>query len=64
VAVAASPNQIEIRTVSEAVAKLIDEGFIQAEKGSDSRIVYRIHPDAHNVQERLSQIRSSLDIQL
>ena len=64
VAVAASPNQVETRTVSEAIAKLIDEGLIQETKGSDSRVVYRVHPDAHNVQniqERLSEIRSSLD---
>ena len=54
----------ETRTVSEAVAKLIDEGLIQEEKGSDSRVVYRVHRDAHNVQniqERLHQIRSSLN---
>jgi DNA-binding MarR family transcriptional regulator len=53
----------ETRTVSEAVAKLIDEGLIQEEKGSDSRVVYRVHRGAHhvqNIQERLSQIRSSL----
>jgi DNA-binding MarR family transcriptional regulator len=54
----------EIRTVSDAVAKLIDEGLIQGEKGSDARVVYRVNRGAHNVQniqERLAQIRSSLE---
>jgi predicted transcriptional regulator len=54
----------ETRTVSEAISELIDEGLIQKGKRSDSRVVYWVHPDAHNVQniqERLSQIRSSLD---
>ena len=54
----------ETRTVSEAVAKLIDEGLIREEKGTDARVVYRVHRGSHNVQniqERLSQIRGSLD---
>ncbi len=54
----------ETRTVSDAVNKLIDEGLIQEEKGSDARVVYRVHRGARhvqNIQERLSQIRNSLD---
>jgi hypothetical protein len=56
--------KFETITVSEAVAKLIAEGLIVEEKGSDSRVVYRVQRGAHNVQNiqaRLSQIRSSLD---
>jgi len=57
-------EQLETRTVYEAVAKLIADGLIQEVKGSDSRIIYRVHPGAphvQNIQERLNKIRSSLD---
>lgn len=56
--------KFETRTVSEAVAKLIDEGLIVEDEGPGSRTVYRVHQGAHNVeniQEKLSQIRNSLD---
>lgn len=56
--------KFETRTVSEAVAELIAEGLITEEKGSDARVVYRVHRGAHNVQNiqtRLNQIRNSLD---
>ena len=56
--------KFETRTVSAAVAKLVDEGLIVEEKGSDSRVVYRVRRDAQdsqNIQTRLDQIRSLLD---
>lgn len=56
--------KFETRTVSEAVTKLVAEGLIVEEKGSDSRLVYRVRRDAHKVhdiQAMLSQIRKSLD---
>ena len=56
--------KFETRTVSDAVAKLTAEGLIVEEKGSDSRSIYRVRRDAHNVQDmqaRLSQIRELLD---
>jgi len=56
--------KFETETVSEAVAKLVAEGMIIEEKGSDSRLVYRVPREAHNVQDiqaMLNQIRKSLD---
>jgi hypothetical protein len=56
--------KFETRTVSAAVAKLVAEGLIVEEKGSDSRVIYRVRRDAHdsqNIQTRLDQIRSLLD---
>ncbi len=56
--------KFETRAVSAAVAKLVAEGLIVEQEGSDSRVVYRVSQDADNVQEiqaRLSQIRASLD---
>jgi len=56
--------KFETETVSEAVAKLVAEGLIAEEKGSDSRSIYRVRRDAHNVQDiqvMLNQIRKSLD---
>lgn len=56
--------KFESRIVSEAVAKLVDEGLIEEGKGCDSRVVYRILGGAHNVhhiQMRMDEIRSSLD---
>lgn len=56
--------KFEARVVSEAVAKLVDEGLIEEGKGSDARVVYRILGGAHNVQHiqmRMNEIRSSMD---
>jgi len=56
--------KFETRTVSDAVAKLAAEGLIVAEKGSDSRPIYRVRRDTHNLQDmqiRLNQIRELLD---
>jgi len=56
--------RFETRTVSAAVAKLVAEGLIVEEQGSDSRVVYRVRRDAQdsqNIQARLDQIRSLLD---
>lgn len=56
--------KFETETVSEAVAKLVAEGLIAEEKGSDSRLIYRVRRDAHNAQDiqaMLNQIRKSLD---
>jgi len=56
--------KFETRIVSEAVAKLVNEGLIEEGKGSDSRVVYRVLGDAHNVhhlQMRMNEIRTSLD---
>jgi hypothetical protein len=57
--------KIQTRTVSEAAAaKLVDQGLIVAEEGSDSRVIYRINRDANNfqnIQTMLRQIRTSLD---
>jgi len=56
--------KFETRTVSEAVAKLVDEGLIVEEKGPDARVIYRVRrdaQDAQNIQARLDQIRSLLN---
>ena len=57
--------KFETETVSEAVAKLVAEGLIAEEKGSDSRSIYRVRRDTHNnvqdIQAKLNQIRELLD---
>ena len=56
--------KFETRTVSDAVAKLVAEGLIVEQKGTDSRTIYRVNrtdQTVHNIQTILSQMRSSDD---
>ena len=56
--------KFETRTVSDAVDKLVAEGLIVEQKGTDSRTIYRVNRTAdtvHNIQTILSQMRASDD---
>ena len=56
--------KFETRTVSDAVAKLVAEGLIVEQKGTDSRTIYRVNrtdQTVRNIQTILSQMRSSDD---
>lgn len=56
--------KFETRTVSDAVAKLVAEGLIVEQKGTDSRTIYRVNrtdQTVHNIQTILSQMRLSDD---
>lgn len=53
--------RFETRTVSEAVAKLIADGLIVEQEGPDSRTIYRANQSGAYIQNRLNQLRASLD---
>lgn len=53
--------RFETRTVSEAVAKLVADGLIVEQKGPDSRTIYRAHNNGAHIQDKLNQLRTSLD---
>jgi hypothetical protein len=53
--------RFETRTVSEAVAKLVADGLIVEQKGPDSRTIYRANKNGAYIQDKLNQLRISLD---
>jgi DNA-binding MarR family transcriptional regulator len=50
--------RFETQTVSQAVAKLVDDGFIVEQKGPDSRVIYRAKRTSENTRAILNEIRS------
>lgn len=51
--------KFETQAVSEAVARLVADGLIVEQKGSDSRVIYRVNRTRQNIKTELNQIRTS-----
>ena len=53
--------RFETLTVAQAVAQLVNDGFVIAQQGPDSRIIYRANRRSENIQAMLDKMQNLSD---